>query len=68
MSSLFKQPSTPTYIPYVSEDTGPNSADLEAAAQAEAELLRKKKGFLSTILTGPSGITDGGLTYSKTLG
>jgi alcohol dehydrogenase class IV len=38
------------------------------AAKAEEERLKKRKGYKSTILTGPLGITDAAATQKNTLG
>jgi len=41
---------------------------IKAAAYAEAERLRKKKGLRSTLLTGPGGVTNPPTTFKTTLG
>ena len=40
----------------------------QEAARAEEEKMRKRKGYKSTILTGPSGITTPAVTQKTTLG
>ena len=55
MSGLFKtkKPDTPAYVaPPVTDDT----EEVKAAAFREAERLRKKRGFASTVATSPTGV------------
>ena len=66
MASLFSKPKTPS-VPVAVTNT---DAAVEAAAKAETDKLRKRKGFMSTWLTGPQttgGDTTGTNTGLKTL-
>ena len=54
MSGLFRKPSYPTIQPAITDET----AEVKEAARLERERMRKRKGFKSTILTGPEGITN----------
>ncbi len=63
MSSLFHSPKRPRVPSQKIEDVA-----AERAAKLEAERLRKRKGALSTILTGSQGITSPAQTYKTTLG
>ena len=64
MSFLFGSAKTPDVpvLPAAPADTG-----VQDAANAMAESLRKRKGFLSTIVTGPEGITGATSTEKATL-
>jgi hypothetical protein len=55
---------TPTVGPVVAQDM----PEVQAAAQLEAEKLKKKKGYKNTILTGPMGLGDNAITTKATLG
>ena len=64
MGSLFHKPKTPEVVPMVTE----NDARVKAAAAAEARKLKKRKGFMSTILTGPEGVEEPATTLKTKLG
>lgn len=42
--------------------------EVEEAAKRRAELLRRRRGRASTIVTGPTGVTDQPVTKKTTLG
>ena len=66
MTALFRSPSAPSVIykqPVTETTTG-----VKEAARLEAERMRKRKGFASTILTGPSGLTKDPDLLKTTLG
>ena len=54
MSFLFSSPSVPDIPPL---PPPPTKAATDPAAKAMADMLKKRKGFLSTIVTGPEGLT-----------
>jgi len=65
MAGLFSKPKYPAV------NTTPITSDtpeVAEAARAEAERLRRAKGFRSTIKTGPGGVTDTAPTLRTTLG
>lgn len=64
MSFFFSKPKMPAVQAPVTDDT----AEVQAAARAEADRLRKKRGVRSTILTGSRGLTDTPSTLRTTLG
>jgi len=65
MGSIRKQtPTPPQSLPPVTEDT----TAVKEAARLEAERLRSRRGFASTILTGPEGVTTPATVRRETLG
>ena len=64
MSGLFRSPSYPVIQPPVTE----TSPEVKEAARLERERMRKRKGYSSTILTGPSGVTEDPELLKATLG
>jgi hypothetical protein len=64
MASLFSKPKTPEVQPFVAE----NDARVKAAAAAERDRMKKRKGFLSTILTSPGGVEGDPTTLKTKLG
>jgi hypothetical protein len=66
MSSLIKKatPKTPTVSAPITSET----AEVTAAAEAEALRLKKRKGYLSTVLTGSRGVEEEVATRKETLG
>lgn len=55
----------PVPIPTTSDSV---DAATKEAALAEEERLKKRKGYKSTILTGPLGVTESASTQKTTLG
>jgi len=49
-------------------DTSRQNEQAVAAAQAQAQFLNRRRGFPSTILTGPQGVSSQGQTGNTTLG
>ena len=64
MASLFSKPKVPDVQQVVTED----DARVKAAAAAEARKLKRRKGFMSTILTGPEGVEEPATTLKTQLG
>jgi hypothetical protein len=54
IGGIFKTPSTPD-IPSLPPAPTKTDATVSAASKAMADMLRKRKGMLSTIIQGPSG-------------
>jgi hypothetical protein len=68
MSGLFGGSSEPDYYPTPAAPPLANDdARLKEAAKLQAEALRKRKGRLSTILTGPEGVLEQAPVEKKTL-
>jgi len=59
---MIRDAKAPKYIPPPKKD----DASVEEAARVEAESLRKRRGWRSTVATGPEGVTTPATT-SKTL-
>ena len=52
----------------ITEEFKDESGEMTTAEKkAEQKIAEKKKGYSSTILTSPQGVTDEANTYSKTL-
>jgi len=68
MSGLFRKPSPPVIYQQQAAPITEATPDVKEAARLEAERMRKRKGFASTILTGPSGLTKDPDLLKTTLG
>lgn len=66
MSSMIKRQVPKT--PEISTPITAENPEVKAAAATEAERLRKKKGYSSTILTGAEGVAGSPATKKETLG
>jgi len=66
MSSMIKR-NTPE-APEISAPITAETPEVKEAAAAEALRLKKRKGYASTILTGPEGVTGEATTKKETLG
>jgi hypothetical protein len=64
VKGIFTPPKPPKVRDVVTDD----DAGVKEAARLEAENLRKRRGMASTILTGPSGVTDTPSLIKATLG
>lgn len=64
MSNLFHQEKAPRMAPPPTEE----NPEVKEAAQREAEIIRRKKGYRSTIVTGPEGVTEQATTRKTILG
>ena len=64
MSSLFHKPDVPELPPVVTE----SDERVKAAARAETMKMKKRRGYASTILTGPEGVTEPASTFKTKLG
>lgn len=62
-----KPPESPDY-PTEEEVAKDTAKETSAAAQAQAEALRRRRGFASTVLTGPLGLGTDSATRRATLG
>jgi ribosomal protein S8 len=64
MVSMFHKEKAPAITP------APQKSDeqVQEAARREAEMLRRKKGYASTIVTGPEGVTTPATTQKTLLG
>jgi len=56
MSGLFRKPAGPTIIHQA--PVTENDPNVREAARLQRERMKKRRGFKSTILTGPEGITS----------
>jgi len=54
--------------PVATDDSKKQSQQALEASYAQAQLLRKRQGTASTILTGPQGVTNQPQTMKTTLG
>jgi hypothetical protein len=66
MSSLIKRNTPKT--PEISAPITSTTPEVTEAASAEAARLKKKRGYASTILTAPEGVTGETTTKKETLG
>jgi hypothetical protein len=66
MSFLGGSPSTPAVTPVPAAPTQ-TDAEVQAAKDAEAKILRDRQGRGSTILTGAQGVLEPAQTQKKTL-
>jgi hypothetical protein len=64
MSSMFHKEKAPTILPPPQKE----DESVKEAARKEAEMLRRKKGYASTIVTGPEGVTTPPTTQKTLLG
>ena len=64
MGAIFSKPKVQTVQPAVTED----DERVKAAAALEAERMKKRKGFMSTIMTGSGGLSGEATTEKKKLG
>ncbi len=69
ISSLFGGgQSTPDIVYPTVASPADNTAKIKAAAQAEAERIKKRKGAASTIQTAAQGVLEPAATFKATLG
>ncbi|MFH1640362.1 MAG: hypothetical protein ABIA66_00190 [Candidatus Omnitrophota bacterium] len=55
-------------LPSINQPVTSDTAEVKEAARLEAERMKKRKGYRSTILTGPQGVEENPTLLKTTLG